>query len=104
MDIYTDYLLKNFGNTNLKGFQCLSYIYNNCDLNNNLCKIYREVEENLSLTGSCERNVRNYIEKIISQIGLENLESILKCKPDKLTKFSNKAFIIAVKLRAENGK
>ena len=100
--IYIDYLLKNFGDANLKGFQCLCYLYNNCDLNRNLCDIYKEIEEKLNLSGSCERNIRFYIEKIISQMGLEKLESILKCKADKPEKFSNKAFIIAVKLRAEN--
>lgn len=99
--IYTDYLLKNFGNANLKGFQCLSYLYDNCDLNDNLCDIYKQIEVGLNLSGSSERAIRHYIEKNIKQMGLKKVESILECKADKPKKFTNKAFIMTVKLRAE---
>lgn len=101
MNIYVDYLMKNFGGTDFKGLFQIGKILEIYNLEEyNITTIYKSFDQNYNNGASSERNIRYYINYITNKYGLEEIEKKLKCKclGDK---FTNKEFMLAVKYRAE---
>ena len=102
MNIYVDYLMKNFGGTNFKGLFQIGKILELYDFNNtNITDIYKDYDQNYNNNASSERNIRYYIKYIINKYGIKEVEEKINCKCDGNNIFTNKAFMLAIKYRAE---
>lgn len=101
MNIYLDYLIKNFGGYHLEGAKFASDLIEGYDISN-ISSAYQKYAKVIGSTrAAVERNVRHYI-KIIGD--KENIENVLKCKCINNKNFTNKEFLTMVKLRAKENK
>lgn len=100
MNIYLDYLIKNFGGAHMLGAQIIGELIDNYDITN-VFKSYEEYAKDHNMKAhNVERAVRHYIHSINTT---EELEEKLQCKCFNGANFSNKEFLATIKLRAEEG-
>lgn len=101
MNIYLDYLLKNFGGAHLAGSKIAAELvekYDITDINN---AYHKYADDHNEKYHNIERAIRHYI----SVIGtMRDIEKILGCKCFNNKNFTNKEFLTIVKIRAEEGK
>ena len=101
MNIYLDYLLKNFGGAHLAGAKIAAELiekYDIADINN---AYHKYADDHNEKYYNVERAIRHYI----SVIGtIRDVEKILGCKCFNNRNFTNKEFLAIVKIRAEEGK
>ena len=98
MNIYLDYLIKNFGGAHLKGAIYASELIEKYDIRD-LAKSYHDYAEDNNINWTIiERNIRYYIGNIATT---KDIENILKCKCFNGRNFTNQEFLTMIKLRAE---
>lgn len=98
MNIYIDYLMKNFGGMFLGGIKIIGEMLADYDVDN-LFQAYKDYAKDNNMSKyAVERAIRYYIRIIATT---EEEERILKCKCFNGKNFTNKEFMLAVKFRAE---
>lgn len=106
MNIYLDYLLKNFGGAHLAGAKIAAELiekYDITDINNAYHK-YAD-DHNEKYHNEKYHNIERAIRHYISVIGtMRDVEKVLGCKCLNNNNFTNKEFLAIVKIRAEEGK
>lgn len=101
MNIYLDYLIKNFGGGHLKGAIYASELIENYNIRD-ITKAYRDYAKDYNINyANIERAIRHYIGTIATT---KDIENILKCKCFNGRNFTNQEFLTIVKLRAEEDK
>lgn len=101
MNIYLDYLLKNFGGAHLAGAKIAAELIEKYDIIDVNKAYHKYADDHNEKYHNVERAIRHYI----SVIGtVRNVEKILGCKCFNNKNFTNKEFLAIVKIRAEEEK
>lgn len=101
MNIYLDYLIKNFGGAHLKGAIFASQLIEKYDIKD-IGKAYHNYAKDNNINWrNVERNIRHYISNAATT---KDIENILKCKCFNNKNFTNQEFLTMVKIRAEENK
>ena len=98
MNIYLDYLLKNFGGVHLAGAKIAAELIEKYDITDINSAYHKYADDHNDKYHNVERNIRSYISVIET---IRDVEKILGCKCFNNKHFTNKEFLAIVKIRAE---